>query len=427
MNYQVIARKYRPRFFKDVVGQEHIVTTLKNSLEQNRVAHAYLFSGSRGTGKTTIARILAKSLNCANIDENFEPCGKCSSCKEIHNGSSLEVIEIDGASNRGIDDIRQINDNVKYTAGANKYKIYIIDEVHMLTKEAFNALLKTLEEPPEKVKFFLATTEPHKILPTITSRCQRYHLNRIGHNDIVETLESIAKDLNVKADDSTLNMIARLSDGGLRDAESLLDQLIALGNNSICKSNLENLLGLVSADRMFELDKAVQKSDFSKAFEISEEIFSSGKNLLHFIEELIEHYRTLMQLKLGNPKAISLFSPEEQQAYQESKKTYSSEQCLHILELLTAYINKIKSTPSKQVSLEIILLQIIRSSLRIPIESIVYKLMSLEKKLGERSGDKATNNHSDTFKNLSPQQIDARIDTLVQFTAVEMDGKIYKH
>ena len=213
-DYQVIARKYRPQTFADVLGQSPIVTTLKNAIKKNRLAHAYLFCGSRGTGKTTLARVFAKALNCLQPTQDGEPCNQCTSCRGIVSGSSMDVLEIDGASNRGIEDIRQINETVGYATSSGKYKIYIIDEVHMLTKEAFNALLKTLEEPPAKVLFFFATTEPHKVLPTILSRCQRFNLSRISPQLIVNKLARIAKDLNAVAEEEALHMIATRAEIG---------------------------------------------------------------------------------------------------------------------------------------------------------------------------------------------------------------------
>jgi len=220
--YQVIAVKYRPQSFADVIEQEGVVTTLKNAIRLERIGHAYLFCGSRGTGKTTLARLYAKALNCSNRTSESEPCNRCSSCQEIQSGRSLDVIEIDGASNRGIDDIRNINETVGYAASSGKYKIYIIDEVHMLTKEAFNALLKTLEEPPPHVLFFFATTEPHKVLPTIISRCQRFDLKRISPEKIIQKLATICTDLDIDMAEEGLRTVAIYAEGSMRDAESLL-------------------------------------------------------------------------------------------------------------------------------------------------------------------------------------------------------------
>src|SRR5262249_42117040 len=245
MEYQVLARRYRPKTFREVLGQDAIVATLRNAIKNNRIAHAYLFCGSRGTGKTTLARLFAKALNCQSLSSDLEPCNSCSSCREISSSSSMDVLEIDGASNRGIDDIRQINETVGYTAASGKYKIYIIDEVHMLTKEAFNALLKTLEEPPLKVKFFFATTEPHKVLPTILSRCQRFNLKSIPTDKIVEKLAFIAKELNISIEKDALNVIAKRAEGGLRDAESLFDQILAFHEGAITTTSVLTVLGMM--------------------------------------------------------------------------------------------------------------------------------------------------------------------------------------
>src|SRR5436305_13375051 len=256
MSYQVIARKYRPQRFSDVVGQEHVTQTLANAIRQNRIAHAYLFCGPRGTGKTTIARIFAKCLNCeggpkADFDDN-DP-----RCREIADGRSLDVLEIDGASNRGIEEIRELRDTVKYAPAASKFKIYIIDEVHMLTKEAFNALLKTLEEPPAHVKFMFATTEPEKVLPTILSRCQRFDLGRIHASLIVKHLGEIATRERVNIDEAALELVARRAGGSMRDAQSLLDQLLAFGGERLTADAVHHLLGTAGDERILGLAEAI--------------------------------------------------------------------------------------------------------------------------------------------------------------------------
>src|SRR3954462_12495707 len=256
MSYQVIARKYRPQRFSDVVGQEHVTQTLSNAIVSSRIAHAYLFCGPRGTGKTTIARIFAKCLNCTG-GPKVEFADDDSRCQEITEGRSIDVLEIDGASNRGIDEIRELRETVKYVPASSKYKIYIIDEVHMLTKEAFNALLKTLEEPPEHVKFMFATTEPEKVLPTILSRCQRFDLRRIPAKLIVEHLSYIAKKEGVKIDDAALHAIARGSDGGMRDAESTLDQLISFCGNEIAEADVLSMFGLTAQSQIYSLAKEI--------------------------------------------------------------------------------------------------------------------------------------------------------------------------
>lgn len=377
--YQVLARKYRPKRFKDVIAQEAIVTTLKNAIKYKRLAHAYLFCGSRGTGKTTLARVFAKALNCPHLSDDCEPCGTCSSCKEIANGTSLDVLEIDGASHRGIDDVRQINETVGYSTSSGGYKVYIIDEVHMLTKEAFNALLKTLEEPPPKVKFLFATTEPHKVLPTILSRCQRFNLNRIPADKIVEKLSYIAADLSIQAEDEALRMIAQRAEGGLRDAESLLDQIYSFHGDNITTETIAAVLGIMPRDIFFEMDKAGKEGRLSIAFEIAHQIFSQGKDLVHFVESLVEHFRNILLVKLSDNNAPYLTMSEADRArYAATAELYSQEQCMTLLEYLVEAQNEIRHASSGRIALEAILLHVMRSHRRVPIEVLVRRLVELE-------------------------------------------------
>lgn len=380
--YQVLARKYRPQTFQEVLGQDAIVTTLKNAIKKGRMAHAYLFSGSRGTGKTTLARLFAKALNCQHPSEDFEPCNACSSCKEIAAGNSLDVLEIDGASNRGIDDVRQINETVGYSSASGKYKIYIIDEVHMLTKEAFNALLKTLEEPPEKVKFFFATTEPHKVLPTILSRCQRFNLNRIPLDSIISKLKRMTEEQGFQADEEALRLVATRADGGLRDAESLLDQVLSFHDgDSIDSKTVADILGVMPQETFFRLDKAAQMCNFAEAFEIAEEIFSEGKDLTHFVEMLSEHFRNLLVIKLsGNDTPLLSLSESAKEKYAESAQKYRKEQCLELLDYLVKVQQEIRFAPSPRIALEAALLHVIRSVHKVPVEVIVRRLAELEGK-----------------------------------------------
>ncbi len=359
--YQVLARKYRPQAFRDVVGQEAVVTTLKNAIRFDKVAHAYLFCGSRGVGKTTLARLFAKALNCHSLTEGGEPCNSCPSCLEIASGQSLDVIEIDGASNRGIDDIRQINETIGYAPSHGRYKIYIIDEVHMLTKEAFNALLKTLEEPPEKAKFFFATTEAHKVLPTIISRCQRFDLARIPTSRIAAKLGEIAIDLSRIVEPEALSLIAHFSEGSLRDAESLFDQILCFADGEISAATVRQSLGLAPSEIFHSLDQAFSNYHLPYAFELVEQLFQMGKDLPHFLEQLIEHYRNLTLAK-------TLSTPHP------SASLYTQQQCLYILDLLIQAESNFQKSTFQRISLESILLQIIRSRHRIPIEVLVRKL-----------------------------------------------------
>lgn len=377
--YQVLARRYRPQTFSEVYGQEAIVTTLKNAIVHKRLAHAYLFCGSRGTGKTTLARVFAKALNCRTERADLEPCNRCSSCLEIASGCSLEVLEIDGASNRGIDDIRQINETVRYTSAAGGYKIYLIDEVHMLTKEAFNALLKTLEEPPPRVMFFFATTEPHKLPSTILSRCQRFNLNRIPVELILEKLTYIAKEQNVDIDEDALRIIANRAEGGMRDAESLLDQIIAFHDGKVTGESVADVLGIVSKDLFFELDQAVKIGHSASAFELVHRIFSRGKDIVHFVEALTDHFRTLSIMKMTDKEVPFLaLSADDRIRYAESATIYSQEQCLAVLDLLVEALAQIRFTPSARIALEALLLKIIRIKQRIPVDFLVKQLHELE-------------------------------------------------
>lgn len=383
-HYQVIARRFRPKSFKDVIGQEPIVTTLKNAIKFGRVAQAYLFCGSRGTGKTTLARLFAKALNCEQLTSDGEPCNTCSSCREITSGASLDVLEIDGASHRGIEDIRQIKENVGYTTASGRCKIYIIDEVHMLTKEAFNALLKTLEEPPPKVKFFFATTEAHKLPATIISRCQRFNLNRIPFDKIIKKLKFISQHLEVKIEEEALLILAQQAEGGLRDAESLLDQMLAFTEGTITAESVNAILGLMPKEAYFELDVAGKEGNFAKAFEIAHLVFSQGKNINHFLEGLVEHFRTILLVKLSSKEAPFLsLSEKEKEQYESTAHLYSQEQCLNLINYLLDIQNQVRFSLSAKVALEAILLHIIRSHFRLPIEVLVRRLSELELSLAQ--------------------------------------------
>lgn len=359
--YQVIARKYRPQTLAQVIGQEPVTTTLKNALLSKRVAHAYLFCGCRGTGKTTLARIFAKALNCENPCEDGEPCNQCSSCLDITNGNALDVCEIDGASHRGIDDIRQINETIHY-APSTRHKIYIIDEVHMLTKEAFNALLKTLEEPPPHVKFIFATTEPHKVLPTILSRCQRFDLQRISEEKIALKLHAIAQDLQMPCEEGVFSLVASLSQGSLRDAESLFDQLLSCGEPPFTLEKIINTLGLLPQSVFLALDEAFQNYNLAFAFELSSDLFTAGKDLTYFLEQLLNHYRNHLKEKMQGKNSL-----------------YTEEECLYILDFLIKAEQMSLKIPFKRVHLEMTLLHILRSKNRISLPSLIQRLEALEK------------------------------------------------
>ncbi len=299
MSYLVFARKWRPQTFDDVVGQDNVVQTLKNAIKNNRLAHAYIFAGPRGVGKTSTARILAKSLNCQTAN-NLNPCGKCPSCLEIAEGRSLDVIEIDGASNRGIDDIRVLRENVKFSPVAGKFKIYIIDEVHQITSEGFNALLKTLEEPPPYVKFIFATTHPQKIPSTIISRCQFLEFRRISNLNIIKQLREIACAEKIDVQDDVLLALAKASDGSMRDAESLLDELVSFTKADIKLSDVYSVLGVVEQEYLFEMAQKLIKKDAASAIQFLDQLLDRGKEPGQLLINLIEHYRNLMIVKVSS-------------------------------------------------------------------------------------------------------------------------------
>ncbi|MDO9573116.1 MAG: DNA polymerase III subunit gamma/tau [Candidatus Omnitrophota bacterium] len=310
MAYTVFALKWRPQDFQSIVGQNHIVNTLKNAIQKNRLAHAYLFAGPRGVGKTSTARILAKALNCKD-GPTVKPCQICSSCLEINQGRAFDVIEIDGASNRGIDEIRALRENVKFLPTHGKYKIYIIDEVHQITPDGFNALLKTLEEPPEFVKFIFATTHPQKVMSTILSRCQRMDFRRITVIEIITQLEKIAREEKIEVDKEVLAAIAKSSDGSLRDAESVLDQLVSFSKGKVSLKDAISVLGMVEQDVLFALTDKIIYKDPQGALELFNEIIDDGKDPGVFLTNFIEHFRNLMVAKVSKADVKLVDLPQE--------------------------------------------------------------------------------------------------------------------
>ena len=355
----------------------NIITTLINSLKSKTTSQAYLFTGIRGTGKTTLARIFAKALNCQSNDDSVEPCNECTSCKEIDSSSSLSVIEIDGASNRGIDDIREINETAHFGSSNNSFKIIIIDEVHMLTKEAFNALLKTLEEPPAHVKFFFATTEVNKIPATILSRTQRFDLKRLSPLEVLTKLKKISEETAIKIDEEALKIIARKSEGSLRDAESLLQQIRCYENEIISETLVQSLLGIIPQDFLFKLDRAYDQQDISFAFEQASILHSLGPTLPIFIDSLLEHYRNISLLLLKKRSLdSSTLTKTDLEGYEKSISFYTLEKTLHILDFLSDLLVKLPTNSSKQIHFEMILLHIIQTANRVTIESILDSLHS---------------------------------------------------
>ncbi len=377
MSYQVIARKYRPQRFSDVVGQEHVSQTLANAIQQGRIAHAYLFVGPRGTGKTTLARIFAKCLNCTDGPKIDFPDDD-PRCLEITEGRSLDVMEIDGASNRGIDDIRDLRETAKYAPASSKFKIYIIDEVHMLTKEAFNALLKTLEEPPAHVKFMFATTEPEKVLPTILSRCQRFDLRRIPVKLIVEHLAHIAKLEKVNIDAAALHAIARGADGGMRDAESALDQLISFCGEKIVESDVLSMFGLAAQGQILALAHALLQGEVEPALRELDDLAKHGKDLGRLLSDLLQHLRNLLvfQVSRGDLKLIEV-SESEGATLASQSANVTSDALIRIMEVLTDAESRLRDAASKKIFIEVALMKAIQARHAVSLDAVLKQLTQL--------------------------------------------------
>jgi DNA polymerase-3 subunit gamma/tau len=383
VTYQVFARKYRPQTFDDLVGQEHVVRTLKNAVEQNRLAHAYLFVGPRGIGKTSSARILAKALNCIH-GPTITPCGKCDSCKEIAAGNSLDVLEIDGASNNGVEQVRELRENVRYAPAKGRYKIYIIDEVHMLSTAAFNALLKTLEEPPEHVKFIFATTEPQKVLATILSRCQRFDLHRIPTNLIADHLQFIARKEKVKLESAAAHAIARGADGGLRDAESMLDQLVAFCGDTIAESDVLNVFGFTSEQTVANFTSRILRGETSEALALLDEQAAAGKEMMKLMSDLIAHLRDLLVYKV-KPGALSDdAAPELQSSLGEEAGLIETGRLLELIEQFAEAEGRMKWVPNKKLHFEVAVIKAIQTLSQVTLDEVIENLAAL--RTGDRPG-----------------------------------------
>ena len=358
MAYQVTARKWRPQKFEDVVGQEHITATLKNAIKSNRIAHAYIFTGPRGVGKTTTARILAKALNCENPHDS-EPCNKCPMCKTINDSQTMDIIEIDGASNRGIDEIRTLRESVKYAPTRGKYKIYIIDEVHMLTKESFNAFLKTLEEPPAHTIFVFATTDIHKVPLTIISRCQRFDFRRIQLDTIKKTLSNIAKEENISIDDKTLTLISKKADGALRDAQSLFDQVISFCGEKIDSETVSKMLNLIDDDLFFTISDAILEKDFNVVFQTTDKIYQNGWDFIDFNDGLLEHFRNILSIILTERTDLIETAEVYRIKYANYIQTFSKGDLLRILNYLSKLQQELRYSNNQKLKIEIALTNLV--------------------------------------------------------------------
>ena len=374
--YQVIARKYRPQAFAELISQEHVKTTLENAITQRRIAHGYIFSGQRGTGKTSVARIFARCLNCEQ-GPTATPCGACASCLEISAGSAMDVIEIDAASNRGINEMRELRESVRFRPARDRYKVFIVDEAHQITSEAFNALLKTLEEPPEWVVFLLCTTESHKIPSTIVSRCQQFSFRSVDFAELVARMEWIIAREGITADADALAVLARAGEGSVRDSLSALDQAIACCGTNLVASEVRTLLGMFSLESLGRVTSALAEGDSRKMFDVVAELESNGRSLQHFARELARHFRNLLVVKIaGGETRLVAASPAEQRTLAEASAPFSEEDLTRYLQLSLDLFRDLQSSLQPRLHLEIGLLRMVHAG----------KLLSIEQALGELRG-----------------------------------------
>jgi DNA polymerase-3 subunit gamma/tau len=397
--HKALYRAYRPQNFEDVVGQEHIIRTLKNQIENNNVGHAYLFSGTRGTGKTSTAKIFARAVNCEN-STNQEPCNECEVCKDILNDNIMDVVEIDAASNNSVDDIRELRENVKYSPTKAKYKVYIIDEVHMLSQGAFNALLKTLEEPPSYIIFILATTEPHKIPATILSRCQRFDFKRVTVKDMTARMQKICNEENIVVEDKALNLVARNSQGALRDALSILDQCISFGDNKIEYKDVVELLGTVNVEQLFELAKCIIEQDTRQSLQILNEFVIWGKDIRNLINDLIDHFRNLMVCKVSSDLEEIISLPEETiEQLKLQAKYVDINDLIRILNILSTTQDQMRSSSNPRILAEVTMMKIAQPMFDESKEALIKRIENLEKII--ESGEIKVNTQSTSQNNVA--------------------------
>ena len=409
MAYTALYREFRPKTFKDVVGQEHITTTLKNQILNERIAHAYLFCGTRGTGKTSTAKVFAKALNCLNLKDG-EPCNECEMCKKINDGLAIDVTELDAASNNGVDKIRDIIDDSKYPPQEAKYKVYIMDEVHMLSIGAVNAFLKTLEEPPANVIFILATTDPQKLPITILSRCQRFDFKRINNKEITARLREVVESKGVFAEDKSLDLIARVSDGAMRDSLSILDQAIAMGDGNVEYDELISMLGLVTNEYLFEITSATIERNIEEAMTIIDKIVYAGKDMFLFMKDLIAHYRNLLMVKVtNNPEEVLDMSLENISLIKEQGDRIRVEEIMRSIRILQEAESNAKMSKQARLYLELAIIKICKIEYDTSNEVILGRLNRLESalkagkiKVSANNAEKAINKEAD-INNLKNQ------------------------
>lgn len=402
--YRVLYRKWRPTGFGDVIGQPHVTSTLKNEIKSGRISHAYLFTGSRGTGKTTCAKILAKAVNCLNLEDG-EPCGKCENCIGISNGNIMDVVEMDAASNNSVNNIRDILDEVMFTPSEAKYRVYIIDEVHMLSPGAFNALLKTLEEPPSHVVFILATTEVHKLPATILSRCQRFDFNRIAPKDIAGRLEYISKEENVSIEHDAAMLIAAVADGAMRDALSILDRCIGLSDD-ITTDIVRDATGLAGRDYLFSLADAIKNEDAPLAINTIDTLHKASKSIPRLCEELIGHFRTLMLLKTMKNDAAELIIMSDDELFKAKNQaeTMSLTQIVYSIDTLRESLEKMFKGGSNRIEFETCLIKLCNPKLSTDIDAVITRLEKLERAVRAGLNSQVDQAASGTAATVKPTQ-----------------------
>lgn len=401
--HKALYRAYRPQAFEDVVGQEHIIRTLKNQIENNNVGHAYLFSGTRGTGKTTTAKIFARAVNCLE-SKNQEPCNECDVCKDILHDNIMDVVEIDAASNNSVDDIRELRESVKYSPAKAKYKVYIIDEVHMLSQGAFNALLKTLEEPPSYIIFILATTEPHKIPATILSRCQRFDFKRVTVQDMTSRMKIICQEEQIDVEDKALNLISRNSQGALRDALSILDQCISFSEDKILYKDVVELLGTVNVEQLFELAQYIIEQNTKESLKILNEFVLWGKDIRNLINDLIDHFRNLMVCKVSIELEEIISLPEEIiSQLNEQAKSVDINDLIRVLNILSTTQDSMKSASNPRVLAEVTMMKIAQPMFDESKEALIKRIENLEKVI-ESGNIKVVNASVESGKNVASKK-----------------------
>jgi DNA polymerase III subunit gamma/tau len=379
MGYLVLARKWRPQTWDEVVAQQHVTGTLRNAIQLNRIGHAYLLAGPRGVGKTSAARIMAKALNCEK-GPGPDPCNACSTCLEITGGRSMDVIEIDGASNRGIEDIRSLRETVRYAPTRGRYKVYIIDEVHMLTTEAFNALLKTLEEPPEHVLFLFATTEPHKVPATILSRCQRFDFHRVAVQDMVALLGRICKSEAIDIDEEALHLIARKADGSLRDSQSILDQMVSFASGPIRAADVVNALGLIDQQLFFEMTDAIGARNTAQGLDLVEKLVASGTSIEEFLDGLLGHFRDLLVVRAAGGAGLLEMSEGNRKRFEEKAAAFREEDLLRLIRVVADAQLQVKFSDNPRIPLELAVVKMSKLDKTASIQDLLAQLGELKKK-----------------------------------------------